>query len=433
MSSIHGLHGPTKQPLRRGEDGGPSVAWLLLALVVILGLLPRTGRATESTMDALPVTEAVRFLDREAGRAALLDDSAEPYFEKLQPREMAIKTGRELPVASRADQLRFVRAAYRSAVLDFTPAERDCLRWYLGKLRPHLQAHYPALDAPGWTFLKTDGSIECGFPHTRGRAIILSRGYLAAMAMMRQRSQAGALGSFGLTLIHEQIHVLQRLDPEPWRELYREVFGMVRAERIAPNDWLIAHQLLNPDGTELRWLWPLPVEGRGREALLPLLIASDEARRMGAPKGMRMVGVRVVEDRRAPGRYAVVAEAPGSSRPAFEALTRFRDYVAAFAPSANIYHPNETSADLLAKWIRLEMRGDEAALQERSRRYPIHGALRDWAREALATPSPALVPAPNPTTLPTAAARSGSLRSAPARACMALHPAAAAPTEEETP
>src|SRR5580693_449405 len=66
-------------------------------------------------------------------RAAIVDETAEPYFKRLQPIEMAAKTGAPVPGQNLAEQQDNCRKRYQDAVQDFTPAEKQAISWYVSK------------------------------------------------------------------------------------------------------------------------------------------------------------------------------------------------------------------------------------------------------------------------------------------------------------
>ena len=46
-------------------------------------------------------------------------------------------------------------------------------------------------------------------------------------------------------LLHEQMHVLQRANPELFAKFYADTWGFVHADSIAADPWLTEHQMLD--------------------------------------------------------------------------------------------------------------------------------------------------------------------------------------------
>ena len=72
-------------------------------------------------------TSPVTFLGAEEARAAIVDDSMEPYFDKLQVAEMAAKTGSPVPGGSLDEKRAECRRCYQAAALEFSAQEKEAL------------------------------------------------------------------------------------------------------------------------------------------------------------------------------------------------------------------------------------------------------------------------------------------------------------------
>lgn len=286
---------------------------------------------------------AVHFLDGNAARAAIVDDAREPYFSRLQPLDMAAKTGAALTGSLDAQRLE-TRRRYQAAVRAFTPDEQIALRAYVQALQPMLHP-YPRFARQRWKFLKLANHIEGGLPHTRGEVIVLSEEVTASLtAMRRQLAAEAALMRAGLLLLHEQLHVVQRLQPQRFESLYTQVFRFVRSGPVTLSAELLAHQVVNPDGLNCCWLFPLDSERK--KLLLPVLVYAERAERRTLPEDLRMLAVHVEP---AEGGYRVVHGADGRART--EDLLQVPDYVRAFPLTRNFYHPSEAAADLFAQLV----------------------------------------------------------------------------------
>src|SRR5688500_10380690 len=93
-------------------------AWIVCLTQPVAG--PPRAAADEAKGEAPQVT----FLDKAAAAKAVVDDSAEPYFDKLQPAEMSAKTGKPITGDTLDAQRAEARRRYAAGTLDFNEAER---------------------------------------------------------------------------------------------------------------------------------------------------------------------------------------------------------------------------------------------------------------------------------------------------------------------
>lgn len=327
----------------------------------------------------LAVGPTVIFLSGDAARAAIVDDAREPYFAQLQPLEIAAKTGSEIQ-GSLSAQRTEARKHYQAAVRSFTGAEQEALRAYVQGLQPML-AEYPRFARQPWRFLKVADSIEGGLPHTRADAIILSERVSTGLAGMHQRLSArAALARAGPLLVHEQMHVVQRLDPARFESLYIKVFGLVRTGPLELPAELVANQVANPDGLDCCWLFPLATEPG--HFILPWLVFVETGARRKMPQDFRMRAVPVVAQGKS---YRVLRGADGQTRT--RDLLEVTEYVQAFPLTQNFYHPNETAADLFAQLVFLDSDERNPATKGRRRSPEKEFApFRAWFRAQFGAP-----------------------------------------------
>ena len=150
----------------------------------------------------------VSFADLAAGRAAIADDPA--YFDQMQPMEMEAKTGQPLPAAKLADQRAECRRRYQAAVRQFSDDEKIAIRSLVALIDPAVRKNYPRFAETPWNFLKVSSNIEAGYPHTRGKHIVLAESVCRWMLGDRARwGRRVPLDKMEL-LLHEQMHVFQR-------------------------------------------------------------------------------------------------------------------------------------------------------------------------------------------------------------------------------
>lgn len=349
--------------------GALTIRWII-ALALLASLKPALLRA-DTPVAAKPQVE---FLDLKAAKAAIVDESMEPYFKLLQPIEMTAKTAKPITGDTIEAMRDECRRRYEAAVQEFTPQEKDLLVWYVTNLQPLVARDYPGYAKTPWSFIKLSSDFEGGMPHTRGSHIVLSDSILRPM-VVRGRGAAGleiAQAQYADTLLHEQSHVVQREHPQRFVPLYTKKWGLKHADKIDKGDWITQHEIVNPDGVDDRWVFPIK-KGDQTRWIWPLIVLNDEATAQNATfASMRMVAVDI-EPAKGNG-FKVKSDSAG--KPQMRDLMQEAQYVQVFAPSMNIYHPNEAEADLFARITIIEnlLPSKTPEDAERARRFKEHFA-----------------------------------------------------------
>lgn len=318
-----------------------------LALLLCLALLP--------TQDA-----KVRFLSAKEAAEAIVDESMEPYFSLLQPLEMAAKTGSPVASADLAAQRDECRKRYREAVRDFTDDEKAAIAPAAEGIRKALQDAYPFLAAIPWSFLKVDTGLEGGMPHTRGPHVVIPDRMAKQFTALKSRGGDPLKSRLAQTLIHELTHVAQRAHPDLFADLYGNVWGLVRAKGIPSDPWLDKHQIVNPDGPDVGWVFPAK-----DAAWQPLVVLKEGVERPVMPRDFLFIGV--ARDK----NYAVRLK---DGKPETALLKEIPAYAEAFKAFAN-FHPNETFAEQFAHMAMKDHLADPGPAAAD------FTTLRDWCRK----------------------------------------------------
>jgi hypothetical protein len=319
----------------------------------------------------------VSFADLAAGRAAIIDDPS--YFDSLQPMEMEAKTGQPLTAATRADQRAECRRRYQAAVREFSEEEKTAIRNVGGLVDRATRKNYPQFADTPWNFLQVANHLEAGFPHTRGKHIVLAE--RVCRWMLDERARGGRrrvpLDKMEL-LLHEQMHVFQRAHAEVFESLYVGQWGLLRAKTIVTCPWIVEHQLLNPDAVDCPWIFPI-LRPDGTQYIWPKCSLGDGPGPKRMPADMSMLAFYVT---RAGDGFRVQQAADG--RPKYSELLSVRAYREVFPQSTNIYHPHEASADLFAKLVVFDSyssaRMDAAGRAAKEKSF---APLREWFRKNL--------------------------------------------------
>lgn len=103
------------------------------------------------------------------------------------------------------------KTIYKKNLTEFTDAEKKHLRKLINKTNNFLKP-YPSLFNIPWKFCKIKPDLENGFPHTHDSVIFLSK-YFFKQEYIKKID----------TLIHEKIHIFQRLYPQKTQQLYKNM------------------------------------------------------------------------------------------------------------------------------------------------------------------------------------------------------------------
>jgi hypothetical protein len=313
----------------------------------------------------------VAFLDARDGAAALARAPGDTYYDRMGLLEIRARLRSALPGMSLADARVAVRDDDAAAVLPFDDEERDAIAGVVERMQPLLAERAPLYARTPWSFIKLDDRAEGGMPHTRGPHIVLPRRVVASyVAMQREMREAGKLAVTPRgrnLLLHEQTHVLQRLDPGRFEPLYTDVFGFTRMDGGPVTDWLAAHRCTNPDGPEVVWAFPLERIGGSGWVMPDVVLPDKPLPRM--PQDFQAVGVEV----RGGIGWRVVERA---GKPVLHDLDDLHGWHAHFPFPDEDFHPNEIAAVTLAHWILRDVPDLDAR--------PLMPAVAAWAKAALA-------------------------------------------------
>ncbi len=353
----------------------------LLSFLICLSSL--TLAAEMAVPQQVPETSnlsiSITCLDIEAAQAAIIDDSIDPYFSRMQEMEMSAKTGSPIDGNTIEEQRQNCRQRYQAGVREFTDDEKKVIRMGVEKLYPSISEKYPLFAEMPWGFIKVSDEIEGGMPHTRDKYIVLSEGVCRQFAMMHQSAPERALSSMAGLFLHEQMHVFQRLHPNLFDSLYIDVWGFIKAEKIESCPWLDKHQLINPDGTDCCWVYPIKKDD-DVTYLWPLVVFAEGDGLKSMPGDFRMIGVELDRD---DGIFKPIMTEDG--KPVYHNLMDVPEYRNIFPQTSNIYHPNEASASLFTLIVLLDSMPEEQriAQQERMKIGPNFELVRKWFAENL--------------------------------------------------
>lgn len=207
----------------------------------------------------------IDFLSIDRAAKAILDETYEPYFSKLQIREIEAFVGEKVPTTDIEQARIFAKDKFSSAVDSFTTDEKACLNFVtknvnkiLRKKNITLMSNHP------WRFIKIKNWLCGGFAHTRGTYIILSQKHIDYLSSnwsdnMTKEDEIQLITKLGSLLVHEQMHSLQRTFKSKFTRLYTEYWNFKNAI-VVEEDSIQIDQVSNPDAPMAEWLIPNQTE-----------------------------------------------------------------------------------------------------------------------------------------------------------------------------
>jgi hypothetical protein len=307
----------------------------------------------------------------EKARTAIRGDADDAFFSGLRQQEVAAMTGTAAGVRTLQQSREFARDFFASAVLEFTDEEARAVTAAVSQLQVKFGANYPLLVRRPWRFIKTRDDLCGGFSFTRGDCIVFSQ--RTVNRFVHATDDPKEIGPLML-LLHEQLHVLQRCEPQLFRPLYEQVFGFHHA-RVVIHEWIDARQVTNPDGTDEDWY--VRVQGKDDACAEPywigtILVGEKPIPTMGRDFSGVAVQLRLVED-----HYEMLVD--DDDVPVYRQLSEFPELYAQFPIRHGYDHPNEIAA-YLCPGILLNDGADE---EHAGRAAEILHASRIWFEEHL--------------------------------------------------
>lgn len=195
-----------------------------------------------SRVHVLPSGTELHFLEGDAARQQITNDSRENYFVHMQPLELQVKMRRAAREGETVEQLRDAfRALKRDSVLPWTDAEVAMLAAAFGELDAQAAATLPGLFPPVLEIIKTDGADESGAFYTTDRAIVLPE-----MRLARSARSGNAVPMLRGVLLHEAAHVWSRLNMRERDRLWATM-GYKRVGPVDEGEFIRARRVSNPD------------------------------------------------------------------------------------------------------------------------------------------------------------------------------------------
>ncbi|MCK5855894.1 MAG: hypothetical protein KAG64_00295 [Bacteroidales bacterium] len=287
----------------------------------------------------------IEFLDIEKGSIAILDESYEPYFSKLQFREVYALIGTPPPSGNIDEVRNYARDKFSSAVATFTEKEKSAISYVISVVKRTFSENKLELIASHpWKFIKIENWLCGGFAHTRGEYIILSQRHLDHLISnwsdnMTQTDSFLVAKKLGSLLIHEQFHSLQRYHPPKFDSLYINSWQFKKAE-IEVDSTILLNQLTNPDAPKPEWIFKIKNDYYWARTLI-----DEKPLKPVMGRDFKDVAFSLISEN---GTFKIAKDSLNKN--IVHKLSDFSEYINSFPVAMGLDHPNEISAYMISEY-----------------------------------------------------------------------------------
>lgn len=223
-------------------------------------------------------------------------------------------------------------AHYCSNFVNFTQNEKVILTNIITKIqRTLLPSNHKFIKdyATNWNISKISPSIEYGFPHTHKNTIFLSE---KAIHTNRQKVL--------ITLLHEQVHILQRKYPEWFKNLYVNYWNFIKIKLDSKSKAFIKkYHRNNPDGMDFEWAMKT---SKGPVILLAKYKNDN-------PSNLSFIDYVYCPLQKNGSVYSL--QTPVN----WKQILELKDFNSFYGITGNYYHPNEISAEIISYYFSEKM------------------------------------------------------------------------------
>jgi len=178
------------------------------------------------------------------------------YFNLMEINEAKIRNI-DQPSPNRTIRTKQIYHYYNNNILNFTNKEKNLLSLTISFIQNNLYSKkYNQLSSVPWNFIKVSDNIEESMPHTIYKYIVLPQRFLNDLLNLSfsYNSISSFIQIIG-TLIHEQMHVFQKINPKIFYDLYQNYWNYFPCKIKLPS-YFIKNQRINPDGLD-QWCYKI--------------------------------------------------------------------------------------------------------------------------------------------------------------------------------
>lgn len=321
------------------------ISLILLTITIIWVTLKLHTQVKLESFDDSPNIN-VNFI-KESQAKSIIKKNHQFYFRKLQPMELVARN--VLKKESDYHQPNIISTIedfYCSQILEFSDEEEILIRELI--IETISKCPYKQLIKyfRNWNIIKVTNLFEDGLPHTIDKYIIIPENFVQGVINLISKSHhMEAIFSYGSTLSHEQIHVLQRIHPNIFSNLYTQFWNYtyISEGKMSPiiDNYVDKYQRLNPDGLNNNYWFQLE-----KHRLLMVYVKLNNYSLEDVSKFGLVINSHSLK---------VIEASP---------LKNYSKYLSYFGNIGNNYHPNELVATLLSEYIMLSDYYGNSKVQE---------------------------------------------------------------------
>ena len=188
----------------------------------------------------------LQFLNTKETAEAIANDQWDNPLEPLTADNFRFELGLEVDAPLPEDQaarVAIAREKYAALARDFSEDEIETLTTLVNKLDGLVRDRWPMIQRVPWQFAKMDSTFCRAMPHTRGLTIVLTESCF-------QRFSGDESLALEI-LLHEKLHVLQRLMPKRFATSFAR-YGY-QSVKLPPDTAKRFNFVRNPDAPDARW------------------------------------------------------------------------------------------------------------------------------------------------------------------------------------
>tara|TARA_B100000242_G_scaffold246472_1_gene187126 strand:+ start:189 stop:1385 length:1197 start_codon:yes stop_codon:yes gene_type:complete len=186
--------------------------------------------------------------------------------KKLFKNNKYINNFNQINVKARGfDELEELKYEYQNnSLLSITDKEKEATKWLIkiilkklskvdDKILTNFILNY--LINHNTIIVKSKEFVEKGYPHTHKNVIVLPKSWFYEIIVKHKLNlETSAFNDQGITLIHELVHIHQRIKPDIYKKLYKK-WGFEEPKYIHNINEILKSSRHNPDGNDLKWIW----------------------------------------------------------------------------------------------------------------------------------------------------------------------------------
>jgi hypothetical protein len=210
-------------------------------LIIIFSFLLFSCKNEISKEVKHPLTD-FEFLSLEEARKAVVQDSIENYFEKVNMLEMSIQMKMPKVVDNREDLLKKYKKCIQDDIEAFNENDLKILETRFTKALDQCKKLFPNLKLPKIKLLKTRGNYY-------GKSVYYTRENMIVIPTKQIREDNETLLK---TLMHEIFHIYSRYNRDKRNALYA-LIGYKKIENLELSEFLKRRIIYNPDGVDISY------------------------------------------------------------------------------------------------------------------------------------------------------------------------------------